>query len=74
MSSRKGRSDSDVITRRHILQAFAAVGGSSLVMGAMESWGLMGASVARRPTLQGRPQGTRVVVLGGGISGLTVGY
>ena len=74
MSSRKGCSDRDVITRRHLLQAFAAFGGSSLVMGAMESWGLMGASGARRPTLQGRPQGTRVIVLGGGISGLTVGY
>ena len=74
MNSGNGRSDGDVITRRHILQTFAAFGGSSLMMGAMGSWGLMGASVARRPRLQGRPLGTRVIVLGAGISGLTVGY
>ena len=74
MNSGNGRSDGDVITRRHILQTFAAFGGSSLMMGAMDSWGLMGASVARRPRLQGRPLGTRVIVLGAGISGLTVGY
>ena len=43
------RVDESLITRRHVLQAFGALGGSSLVMGAMDAWGLMGASVAQRP-------------------------
>ena len=68
------RVDELLITRRHVLQAFGALGGSSLVMGAMDAWGLMGASVAQRPVLQGRAPGTRVIVLGAGISGLTVGF
>ena len=62
------------LTRRHVLQAFAALGGSSLVMGAMDAWGLMGAAGAQRPLLHGLAPGTRVLVLGAGISGLTVGY
>lgn len=62
------------LTRRHILQAFAALGGSSLTLGAMEAWGLTGAQAAQRPRLEGRPPSTRVLVLGAGISGLTVGY
>ena len=66
--------DQSHLTRRHVLQAFAALGGSSLVMGAMDAWGLMGAGAAQRPQLQGQAPGTRVIVLGAGISGLTVGY
>ncbi|MEE2790646.1 MAG: hypothetical protein VX453_03350 [Acidobacteriota bacterium] len=66
MSGGKVWLDGDVITRRHILQTFAAFGGSSLVMGAMDSWGLMRASAAQRPRLQGCPPGTRVIVLGRG--------
>ena len=62
------------MTRRHVLQALGAVGGSSLVMGAMDAWGLMGASAGARPVLQGRASGTRVIVLGAGLSGLAVGY
>ena len=34
----------------------------------------MGASAAKRPALQGRGTGTRVIVLGTGSSGLVVGY
>ena len=34
----------------------------------------MGVSAAQRPALQGRGTGTRVIVLGAGISGLVVGY
>ena len=43
------------------------------MMGAMNVWGLMGAS-RPRPVLTGKPPGTRVIVLGAGIAGLTVGY
>ena len=61
------------MTRRDVLQRFGAIGGASLMMGCMNTWGLMGGSSAR-PVLQGRPPGTRVIILGAGISGLTVGY
>ena len=62
------------MTRRQLLKAFGAVGGSSLMMGTMNAWGLMGPSAGTRPVLQGRQPGTRVIVLGAGMSGLTVGY
>ena len=62
------------MTRRRVLQAFGALGGSSLVIGAMDAWGLMGPQAGTRPTLQGRSPGTRVLILGAGLSGLTVGY
>ncbi|HIE95155.1 MAG TPA: hypothetical protein EYQ83_20660 [Acidobacteria bacterium] len=74
MSNEGTQLDETVLTRRHILQAFATLGGSSLVMGAMDAWGLMGASAAQRPRLEGRSSGTKVLVLGAGISGLTVAY
>ena len=67
------RPSPSLMTRRDVLRAFGAIGGSSLMMGAMSACGLMGTS-ATRPVLQGRPPGTRVIVLGTGISGLTVGY
>ena len=42
-------------------------------MSAMRSWDLM-AQAGPRPVLSGRANGTKVVVLGAGVSGLTVGY
>ncbi len=66
--------ESSLMTRRDVLQAFGAIGGSSLVMGAMDTWGLMGASAGTIPVLQGRQPCSRVIVMGAGISGLTVGY
>lgn len=62
------------MTRRDVLQVFGAIGGSSLVMGAMDTWGLMGDQAGPRPVLRGRQPDTRVIVLGAGISGLVVGY
>ncbi len=61
------------MTRRDVLQRFGAIGGASLMMGTMDTWGLMGAS-RPRPVLEGKPPGTRVIILGAGIAGLTVGY
>ena len=66
--------DTSSVTRRRVLQTFGAIGGSSLVMAAMNAWGLMGTPAGPRPILQGRATGTRVLVLGAGLSGLTVGY
>ncbi len=62
------------MTRRDVLEAFAGIGGSSLMMGAMNVWGLMGAPSRPKPVLSGKQPGTRVIILGAGISGLTVGY
>lgn len=43
-------------------------------MSAMTSWDLMAGSAGQRPELTGRPAKARVLVLGGGLSGLVVGY
>jgi monoamine oxidase len=50
------------------------VGGSALVMSAMRSWDLMAAQAGPRPVLSGSPNGARVVILGAGVSGMTMGY
>ena len=62
------------LTRRRLLQAFGALGGSSLVMGAMDAWGLMGAASGAQPELDGSGDGTSVVILGAGLSGLVAAY
>ena len=61
------------LTRRGFLEQFGLVGGSTLVMSAMRSWDLM-AQAGPRPVLSGRPNGTKVVVLGAGVSGMAVAY
>jgi len=43
-------------------------------MSAMTSWDLMAGSAGQRPELTGRPAKARVLVLGGGLSGLVCGY
>jgi hypothetical protein len=55
------------LTRRNFLEQFGLVGGSTLVMSAMRSWDLM-AMAGPRPELSGRPTGTKVVVLGAGVT------
>src|SRR5437667_8377192 len=61
-------------TRRTFLEQFGLVGGSALVMSAMRSWDLTAAQAGPRPVLSGRPNGTKVIILGAGVSGMTVGY
>jgi len=34
--------NTDYVTRRQVLKRFGALGGSSLVIGAMDAWDLMG--------------------------------
>ena len=63
-----------VLTRRHFLEQLGAVGGSSLVFSAMTSWDLMAGSAGQRPELSGRPSKSKVVILGGGLSGMVVAY
>ena len=63
------------LTRRTFLEQFGLVGGSALVMSAMRSWDLMAAQAGPKPVLSGRPtNGTKVLVLGAGVSGLTTCY
>ncbi len=61
-------------SRRRFLGHLGAIGGSSLVMTALSSWDLMAADAGERPELTGRPRNAKVVVLGAGMSGLTLGY
>jgi monoamine oxidase len=62
------------LTRRGFLERLGAVGGSSLVFSAMTSWDLMAGSAGQKPQLTGRPAKSKVLVLGGGLSGMVVGY
>src|SRR5262245_27395183 len=62
------------LTRRHFLEQLGLVGGTSLVMSAMNAWDLMAGQAGQRPLLSGRPPRNKVVVLGGGVSGLVVAY
>src|SRR5215510_401687 len=62
------------LTRRNFLERLGLVGGTSLVISAMNAWELLGAQAGPRPNLTGRGTGRRVIVLGAGVSGLTAGY
>jgi monoamine oxidase len=62
------------MTRRQLLQRFGLVGGSSLVMGAMNAWDLLAEPAGPRPILRGNHADTRVIILGAGMSGLVAGY
>jgi monoamine oxidase len=62
------------LTRRTFIERLGLSGGSALVMSAMRSWDLMAAQAGPRPVLSGRPNGTKVIVLGAGVSGMTVAY
>jgi monoamine oxidase len=61
-------------TRRRFLGHLGALGGSSLVMSALSSWDLMAADAGKRPQLSGRPRNAKVIILGAGVSGLTLAY
>ena len=72
------------ISRRRFLQAVGAAGGAAAVLGSMEALRLVApAGENRQPfqpprpsdfALQGRANGTRVLILGAGIAGLTTAY
>ncbi len=66
--------DHPILTRRQVLQRFGVLGGSSLMLSAMDAWDLMGQPSRPRPGLSGSRPDVRVVVLGGGLSGLVAGY
>jgi monoamine oxidase len=74
IKKQSGPDDFSTLTRRHFLERFGMVGGSALVMAAMRSWDLLAQQVDPRPVLTGRARGTKVIILGAGISGMTAGY
>ena len=62
------------LTRRRFLTRVAAAGGASLVYESMAGLGLL-ATPAQVPfDLTGRVSGTRVLILGAGLAGMTVAY
>lgn len=74
MSKQSSGTAFPALTRRRFLEQLGAVGGSSLVMSAMSSWDLMAGSAGQKPELSGRPAGAKVLILGGGLSGLVTAY
>jgi len=62
-------------SRRKVLGLIGALGGSGAMLQAMSTLGFAQESPYRGPpTLTGAPRGTRVVVLGAGMAGLTAAY
>jgi len=63
------------VSKREFLEAFAAVGGMSAVISALDGWGMGIASAAEAPPdLMGRSEGTSVLILGAGLAGMTAAY
>jgi len=62
------------VTRRRFLARVAAAGGASLAYEAMTGLGLIAAPSQAAFALNGRVSGTRVVILGAGLAGMTVAY
>lgn len=62
------------ITRRHFLTSVARAGGAALAYEAMMGLGLVAAPTQAPFALTGRVSGTRVVILGAGLAGMTVAY
>jgi len=63
------------VSKREFLEAFAAIGGVSAAMTILDGWGMGVASAAEAPPdLMGRSDGTKVLILGAGLSGMTAAY
>ena len=64
-----------ILTKREFLQGFASVSGISAVLAALDAWDMSIASAATAPpVLSGRADGTRVLILGAGIAGMTTAW
>jgi monoamine oxidase len=63
-----------VLTRRHFLTRAAAAGGASLLYEAMTGLGLLAAPAQTKFELSGKVSNVRVLILGGGLTGLTTAY
>src|SRR5262245_22679889 len=64
-----------VLTRRGFLERVAATGGATMAYESMVALGLLAAPVKATPfELSGHVSGVRVLILGAGLTGLTVAY
>src|SRR5688572_16419377 len=63
-----------LLTRRRFLTNVARAGGSALAYEAMMGLGLLAAPTQAPFALTGRVPGTRVIILGAGLAGMTVAY
>lgn len=73
--SKTGPEQPQSISKRDFLEAFAAIGGVSAMLSALDGWGIGFASAAEAPPdLMGRSDGTKVLILGAGLSGMTAAY
>src|SRR5262245_1434873 len=64
-----------VLTRRRFLERVAATGGAAMAYESMVALGLLAAPVTTAPfDLRGQISGVRVLILGAGLTGLTVAY
>ena len=63
------------LSKREFLEAAAAFGGAAALLTTLDGWGIGFASAAEAPPdLMGRSEGTKVLILGGGLSGMTAAY
>jgi hypothetical protein len=70
-----GRPATGPLNRRQFLRLLGAAGGTAAVFSAMDAWGMIAASAAEAPpTLEGRAEGRRVVILCVGLAGMTAAY
>ncbi len=68
----RDRQEPGTLTKREFLKGFALVSGVSAVLSALDAWNMSIASAASAPpTLSGTGEGTRVLILGAGLAGLT---
>lgn len=66
---------SKVITRRHFLNHLGVIGGSALLIDAMQAFGMQFASSATRPPVLNKlTNSKKVVILGAGLAGLCAAY
>jgi len=65
----------NTMKRRDFLRLLGATGGTAMVFGAMDAWGMASAQSAEAPpSLDGRADGKRVIILGAGLAGMTAAY
>jgi len=75
MSGLDASATGGVLTRRRFFESLAAVGGMSLVLSGMEALGFgMASATELPPELTGGAKGTKIIVLGAGLAGMTAAY
>jgi len=75
MDMNDGVATGGVLTRRRFFEGLAAVGGMSLALSGLDALGFSMASATERPPeLTGGAKGTKVLILGAGLAGMTAAY